>query len=171
MSCGEREVVAAGTVGKDGHLKIPVSAQMRGACTLYAYAGRRDQFQVDMYLFLITADYCPSGDYSLKADAEEIRVFRQLTLGLRAKPNSLALLHIYDKRLESLVGVGTKERRQPHKQHWDFQVGYFVRSTIIKQVVVLIRIGHSGVTEARRWADLTVHSKPLQPGRVVCRNK
>jgi hypothetical protein len=168
MSCGEREVVAAGTVGKDGHLKIPVSARMRGSCTLYAFAGRRDQFQVDMYLFFTTSDYCPSGDYSLKADAEEIRVFRQLTLGLRAKPNSLALLHIYDKRLESLVGEGMKERRQPHKQYWDFQVQVIWH--MCKGFANCF--GISGTAEARRGAALTaVHSKSLQPGRVVRRNK
>ena len=114
--------MAAGTVEKDGYLAIPVSSRMRGACILYAFASRRGKFLVDMYLFFITSDYCPAGDYSIKADAEEIRVARQLTLELQAKPSSLALLHIYDKRLESLVGDSMKDRQGSHKQYWVFQV-------------------------------------------------
>jgi hypothetical protein len=119
LSCNSKEVITANAIGGDSRLTIAVRTEMQGACTLYVYSSQQEKFHTDMYMFFASIDYCPHNEYSLRVSAEETRVFKEVGVELKAKPNSLATLHVYDSRLESLLNQDSSRRRE--QQYWNFQ--------------------------------------------------
>uniref|UniRef100_A0A915EV50 Alpha-2-macroglobulin domain-containing protein n=1 Tax=Ditylenchus dipsaci TaxID=166011 RepID=A0A915EV50_9BILA len=116
MSCNSRDVIAASSVSTNGRIMIPVTSRMSGACVLYVYASKQKVFRSDMYLFFVPSSICPR-DYSIKLSSKNITVFNPLDVHLQAKPQSWALLHAYDSRLESLLKAKTDFTRS---KHWIF---------------------------------------------------